>query len=82
MTLLVDFNMMDLDGRILALVAPEQRPLVKVGDVVAVIDDEGNRGRGTIEKLRPAARGQETVAHVALTLQATGPAAGAPPPPA
>ena len=78
MTLLVDFNMMDLEGRILALVAPEQQSSLKVGDVVAVIDDEGNRSQGTVEELRPAARGPQTVAHVALTRSASGPVAGTP----
>jgi hypothetical protein len=77
MTLLVDFNMMDLEGRILALVAPDQRPLLKVGDVVAVVDDEGNTARGTVERLRPAAEGPQAVAHVALT-GAAGSAAEAP----
>jgi hypothetical protein len=77
MTLLVDFNMMDIEGRILALVAPEQQPLLKVGDLVVVVDEEGNRGQGTVERLSRAATGPQQVAHVALA-RAANPSAGAP----
>ncbi|MDQ3915931.1 MAG: hypothetical protein M3323_11505 [Actinomycetota bacterium] len=78
MTLLVDFNMMDAHGRILALVDPSQRPFVRVGDVVALTDDEGNQSEGTVEKLRRAAHGPQSVAHVALGRRAAGPAADDP----
>jgi hypothetical protein len=62
----VDFNMMDSRGRVLALVNGERRPHLKVGDVVTLVDEEGNRSDGTVEKLRRAAVGPETVAHVVL----------------
>lgn len=63
MTLRADFNMRDREGRVLAILEPDQRGQVHVGDMVVVEDAEGNRCKATVAKL---VTNSPTVAHLLL----------------
>ncbi|MDQ3958306.1 MAG: hypothetical protein M3273_08310 [Actinomycetota bacterium] len=61
-TLLVDFNMRDKEGRVLALLDGDH-DLIEVGDVVHAQDVEGNRCTATVAKV---AKSRPPVAHLEL----------------
>lgn len=63
MTLNVDFNMRDREGRVVVLLDSDQRDHVHVGDLVLAEDAEGNRCKALVEKL---ATNSPTVAHISL----------------
>lgn len=63
MTLRADFNMRDRQGRVLAVLEPEQRGDVHVGEIVVVEDAEGNRCKATVAKLDTSS---PAVAHLVL----------------
>lgn len=63
MTLFVDFNMRDRQGRVLALLDQDQRGHVHVGDLVLAEDAEGNRCKATVEKI---VSNSPVVAHISL----------------
>ncbi|HEX2296224.1 MAG TPA: hypothetical protein VHN37_13070 [Actinomycetota bacterium] len=71
MTLRVDFNMADDEGRVVALVEPHQRGLVRAGETVVAEDFEGNRCKATVAKL---VEGPPTVAHLVLVPGTSEPA--------
>ncbi len=51
MTLKVDFNMRDAQGRVPALVEPDALKALHVGEIVVAEDDEGNRCKAKIEEI-------------------------------
>ena len=63
MTLTVDFNMSDAEGRVLALLESGEQRAVRVGETVVAQDFEGNRCKATVAKL---VEGPPPVAHLVL----------------
>lgn len=63
MTLLVDFNMSDGEGRVLALLETDEQRGVRLGETVVAQDFEGNRCKATVAKL---VDGPPPVAHLVL----------------
>ncbi len=63
MTLTVDFNMTDGEGRIVALLEPGGRGHVRAGETVVAEDLEGNRCKATVAKL---VEGPPAVAYLVL----------------
>jgi len=56
MELLVDFNMVEADGRIPARIPLEQASAFLLGDEVVAEDGEGTRCRAVIDEIAPSGR--------------------------
>ncbi len=63
MTLEVDFNMLDGEGYVLALLDSEQQRRVRAGESVVAEDVEGNRCKATVVRVDA---GPPAVAHLVL----------------
>ena len=63
MTLIVDFNMSDGEGRVLALLETDEQRSVRLGETVVAQDFEGNRCKATVAKV---VDGPPPVAHLVL----------------
>ena len=63
MKLVVDFNMSDGEGGVLALLETAEQRVVRVGETVVAEDFEGNRCKATVAKV---VEGPPAVAHLLL----------------
>lgn len=66
MTLWVDFNRMDARGRVPAVLRGSQAWTLEEGQIVLVEDGEGTCCKASVEELRRAVSGANSVAYLAL----------------